>query len=70
MSESQVLDAIKARALEQREVCRGAMGDDTIAECWSAILNAANELDPPLHGAITRSAIDTTRARSTTKEIN
>jgi hypothetical protein len=59
-----VLDRIKARAAERLGQCRGRMGDETIAACWSAILHAADDLDPPLYEAITRSAIDTTRARS------
>lgn len=57
-----VLDRVRARASERLAQCRGRMGDETVAACWSAILGAANELDPPLHEAITRSAIDTTRA--------
>lgn len=52
-----VLDRVRSRALERRAQCQGRMGDETIAECWSAILDAANVLDPPLHDAITRSAI-------------
>lgn len=52
-----VLDRVRARAAERLEQCRGRMGDETVAACWSAILDAATALDPPLHEAITRSAI-------------
>lgn len=68
-----VLARVRSRASERLSQCRGRMGDETVAACWSAILHAADDLDPPLYEAITRSAIDTTRARSTnpasTKEI-
>ncbi len=57
MGEAEVLAGVRARASRRLAECCGRMGDDSVAECWSAILNAANDLDPPLHEAITRPAL-------------
>lgn len=47
------LNAIREHAKRQRDLCLTTGGPhDPLTACWTAILNATNDLDPQLHPKI------------------